>query len=85
MIKKGIVKPTVYKERYYGLEDVPKAMNDLAARSGVRQLSTSGEEQSPDCDAVVHESTSLTCFGTIRGDHVMLEGHTAHVTEGRRN
>ena len=75
MIKKGIVKPTVYKEYYYGLEYVPSL---LRGRSGSRQLSMSGEEQRPNCETVVHESTSLTCFGTIRGCHVMLEGHRAH-------
>ena len=32
MIEKGLIKPTVYKEKYYGLEDVPRAMDDLAAR-----------------------------------------------------
>lgn len=32
MIDRALVKPTVYKEKYYGLEDVPRAMNDLAAR-----------------------------------------------------
>lgn len=32
MIEKGLVKPTVYKETYHGLEDVPRAMDDLAAR-----------------------------------------------------
>ena len=32
MIEKGLVKPTVYKEIYHGLEDVPRAMDDLAAK-----------------------------------------------------
>ncbi|KAK5142701.1 hypothetical protein LTR04_002136 [Oleoguttula sp. CCFEE 6159] len=32
MVANGKIKPIIYKEKYTGLEDVPRAMNDLAER-----------------------------------------------------
>jgi hypothetical protein len=32
MVERGIVDPVVYKERYKGVEDIPRAMRDLHGR-----------------------------------------------------
>lgn len=50
MVESGAIQPVVYKETYRGLQDVPRAIEDLDARKvygrAVVQLSDVGELKS---------------------------------------
>ena len=48
-MRRGGIKPTAYEKRYHGLEQVPDALNDLAARKiwGKAMIHITGEAPNP--------------------------------------